>query len=275
MNVSFSKYQATGNDFILIDGFTSGFSLTSKQITRLCDRHFGVGADGVIIAKPSDKANLFMDLINSDGSQAEMSGNGIRCLAAFAIDNELVKANVEEIFVDTRAGLKTIKVNDNKFKVDMGVPAFENSDIGFLAQEKIWNYPLRVNGNELKVYGVSMGNPHCIILTEQLEKTIVDKLGPLVETHPLFKNKTNVEWVKVESDSKLSIEVWERGAGYTLACGTGACASFAAANRLGLVKNQASISLPGGELEVELQGSHLFLTGEAIKVYNGTIEVKE
>jgi len=275
MNICFSKYQATGNDFLMINGFAGDLALTAKQVNTLCNRYFGAGADGVIIVRPTDKADMFMDLINSDGSAAEMSGNGIRCLASYAIDNELIKANSGEISIDTRAGLKTIKVNNDKFKVDMGVPSFANADIGFLSDQAAWDYPIAINGSELKVYGVSMGNPHCVIFTEELEKKLVHELGPLVENHPLFKNKTNVEWVKVDSENSLSIEVWERGAGYTLACGTGSCASFAVANRLGLVKNQASISLPGGELEVELQSGHLFLTGEAKKVYNGTIEIKE
>lgn len=268
--ISFSKYQATGNDFIVFNSFQINIDFLPQEIKQFCDRHFGIGADGIIIARPSNTADIYMDYYNSDGSKAEMCGNGIRALAAFAKDNNLVTG--EEIKVETRAGLKVINVDYSTYQVDMGAPSYDSQEIGFGADEQMWAYPLQINGSKLEVYGVSIGNPHCIIFTKNLDSEPVEQLGPVIENHPLFKNRINVEWVEVESDKKLNVKVWERGVGYTLACGTGACASFAVANRLNLVNNQANISLPGGELEVELAGDSLLLKGEAKLVFQGTID---
>jgi diaminopimelate epimerase len=260
----------------------------------MCDRHFGIGADGLIVVRPSNTADLFMDYYNSDGSVAEMCGNGIRCTAAFALDNGLTAISNQPCLsagrhsaesrgqtsleacppmnIETRAGIKNIKVNQDSYSVDMGEPSFENKAIGFKADGEMWAYPLEIDGQTLKVYGASMGNPHCVIFTDNLEAKTVRDLGLLIENNPLFVNKINVEWVKVVSKESLAVEVWERGAGYTLACGTGACAAFAVANKLNYVKNKAIISLPGGEVEVELQGNSLFLKGKAELVFKGEIE---
>ena len=271
MSISFSKYQATGNDFILINGIDTEISLDTNKIKELCDRQFGIGADGLIIAKPSDSADFFMDYYNSDGSVAEMCGNGIRALSAFLEQKN--KAISSEIKIDTRAGVRQIELNDDLITVNMGNPSFEKADIGFDGETEMWDFPLQVNGSKLKVYGVSIGNPHCIIFTDDISKAPVNELGPKVEKHPLFKNQINVEWVEIENAKNLNVKVWERGAGYTLACGTGACASLAVANRLEKVEKQAIVSLPGGELKVEFRGSSLFLTGKAELVFEGDIDL--
>ncbi len=256
MKLNFSKYQATGNDFVLINGLSSVVKLEPAAIQKICDRHFGIGADGLIIAAPSEKGDIFMDYYNSDGSIAEMCGNGVRALAAFAGHQK------SEIKVETRAGLKTVKINGNLLTVDMGKASFGK-----------WNYPLTVNNHTITIYEASMGNPHCIIFTDNAETAPVEELGPVIENHPIFKNRTNVEWVEVKDKNNMAIKVWERGVGYTLACGTGVCASFAVANRLNLVEKQANISLPGGQLQVELADENLLLTGEAKKVFEGIVTI--
>ena len=271
MSISFSKYQATGNDFILINGIDTEISLDTNKIKELCDRQFGIGADGLIIAKASDSADFFMDYYNSDGSIAEMCGNGIRALSAFLEQKN--KANSNEIKIDTRAGVKQIELIDDLITVNMGEPSFEKADIDFDGDGEMWGFPLQLNGSKLEVYGVSMGNPHCVIFTDNISKAPVKELGPKVEKHPLFKNHINVEWVEVENAQKLNVKVWERGAGYTLACGTGACASLAVAKRLDRAEKQVIVSLPGGELKVEFRGSCLFLTGKTELVFEGDIDL--
>lgn len=310
MDVSFSKYQAAGNDFILIDGFSAEIAIGPKQIKKLCDRNLGIGADGLIIARPSEKADLFMDYYNADGSLAEMCGNGVRALADFYISN--VKSQMSnvivskakqslglprrpshdmggtprnDISVETRAGIKTIKVENGLYKVDMGKASFSNKDIGFDSDKPMWAYPLEITptgrhpererriSEPIEIYGASMGNPHCIIFTDDIENAPVKELGPAIEINPLFKNRINVEWVQVNNNEKISVKVWERGAGSTLSCGTGACAAFAVASKLGFVKNKAVASLPGGDLQVEWAGENLLLTGPAKKVFEGSIKI--
>ncbi|TET52866.1 MAG: diaminopimelate epimerase, partial [Actinobacteria bacterium] len=175
--------------------------------------------------------------------------------------------------VETRGGLKVIEKVGDLFQVSMGAPSFKNVEIGFLADGEMTDYLLKVNGSEVEVNGVSIGNPHCVIFTDSLNEELVKKLGPIIENHNLFKNKINVEWAQIESKQKVNVAVWERGAGYTLACGTGACAVFAVARKKGLVENRAIISLPGGDLEVEFHGESLFLKGEARKIFEGKINI--
>ncbi|KKM77426.1 hypothetical protein LCGC14_1370130 [marine sediment metagenome] len=271
MSTSFSKYQATGNDFILIDGLDNGVGLDKNKIKVMCDRHFGIGADGLIIVESSTTADFFMNLYNADGSVAEMSGNGIRTLTAFLLDKGHISGNKVEI--ETRGGIKKIDIDDRLFSVDMGEPSFDKRSIGFTAEDDMWAYPLTINDQEIEVYGASMGNPHCIILTEDIGNAPVKELGPVIEKHDLFANDINVEWVQIESPENLKVEVWERGVGYTLACGTGACAALAVTNKLDLVKNKAKVSLPGGELQVEFRGKRLHLTGNANLVFKGSIDL--
>lgn len=274
MNINFSKYQATGNDFVLINGFKAYISLTKEQIAEVCDRHFGIGADGLIIARSTEDADVFMDYYNCDGSIAEMCGNGVRALSAFSKDENIENArSLKSINVQTRAGLKAVRIEDDIYSVNMGPASFDNESLGFASNEAMWKYPLEINSQVIEIYGASMGNPHCIIFTDDIDNAPVNELGPLIEHNELFKNRINVEWVEVQDELNMKVKVWERGVGYTLACGTGVCASFAIANRLNFVKNKANVSLPGGNLKVELQDKDLLLSGQAKKVFSGDIEI--
>ncbi len=265
--LSFIKMQGSGNDFILIDGRKGSLDQLelNKLAVTLCDRHFGIGADGLLIVWPSDKAHYRMQVINSDGSEAEMCGNGIRCFAKYVYETD--KLTEEVISVDTPAGtiLPAVILDHGKVigvEVDMGKPT------------KIQGSRLKIQGQALDIQEVSMGNPHAVILVEDLSKIDLAEIGPEIENDPHFPNRTNVEFVKVLNDKELEVLVWERGAGKTLACGTGACASLVAANLAGKVGKRAIVHLPGGDLDVEwAEDDHVLLRGPAEKVFEGKYNV--
>lgn len=271
----FVKWQACGNDFVFVNGFEEKLEEVTKYTKEICHRHFGVGADGIIFILPSDKADLKMRIFNSDGSEAEMCGNGIRAFAKWALELGLVKE--KRISVETGAGILYPEVLDNGMvRVDMGKPhlnAAEIPAVGFrdgpiinetLASEK--------TGKSYQITCVSMGNPHCIIFVDDAEGADVTGEGPLLETDPHFPKKTNVEFVQQLGPHHFRMRVWERGAGVTMACGTGTCAAVTAAILNGKVKGSADVTLDGGNLHIEWDGnpeSHVFMTGPAVKVFEG------
>jgi diaminopimelate epimerase len=277
----FAKYHGIGNDFVMLADPRDELELTPRLVRALSDRHFGIGADGVIRVAPGvDGADLTMDYVNSDGSVGEMCGNGIRCLALFALQEGMTDAT--HLQVATGAGLKTIEVEEaGRVRVDMGAPIFEPAAIPIR-----WEGPealhakLEVDGEVFEATCLSMGNPHAVLFVDDPERAPVTTLGPRLETHEVFPNRANVEFVRVVTPGRVEMRVWERGAGETLACGTGAAAAAVAARLVGGADAEMVVSLPGGELEIEWEGSlgddkPVFMTGPAVRSFEGEVDLEE
>lgn len=273
-----SKYHGTGNDFVMIEDPADRLALSPALVAGLCDRHRGVGADGVIRIAPAAEADFFMDYWNADGEVAEMCGNGIRCLAKYVFDRGLTDRH--EIDVDTRAGVKrlVLAVEDGAVRavtVDMDPPAFERGVLPMAGppDEPFLDRPFEVDGTAYRATAVSMGNPHLVLIGDaDPAETDVRRLGPVLEHHADFPRRTNVEFVRIE-DGAVRVRVWERGSGETMACGTGACASLVAANLSGHVGRRAQVRFPGGELEVEWAADdHVLLTGPATFVFDAEVD---
>jgi diaminopimelate epimerase len=271
----FAKYHGTGNDFVMLEDLGNRQELTPGLVSSLCDRHTGVGADGVIRIAPSSDSDFFMDYWNADGNVAEMCGNGIRCLAKYVFDRGLTSKT--ELRVDTRAGVKDLILNVadgavTSVRVDMGTPAFTRKEIPMAGPpgETFIDEPITAGDVKYRATAVSMGNPHLVLIGETDPSEIdVRVLGPALQRHPEFPEQTNVEFVRV-TDGAVAVRVWERGSGETMACGTGACASLVAASRVGLVGREAPVRFPGGTLEVEWgRDDRVSLTGPASFVFDG------
>lgn len=273
----FAKYQGTGNDFVMVSNLDDSLELTPSLVRSLCDRRFGIGADGVIRVAPSGRAHFFMDYVNSDGSPSEMCGNGVRCLAVFARAEGLTDDAV--IDVDTRSGVKRVTVDGDRVRVDMGPPIFEPSEIPVTlegAGSDALRTKLEFDDETIEAALLSMGNPHAVLFVEDASSAPVTTLGARLEEHPAFPNKANIEFVTVDSPNHLTIRVWERGSRETLACGTGACAAAVAARLLRDTDAKVTVGLRGGELEVEWSGSltaeaPVFMTGPAVEVFRGEV----
>lgn len=307
MNIVFTKMQGLGNDFILIDcrgteaGVWPGFADNPElgEISRkLCDRRFGVGADQLLLLYPSEIADFHMRIFNSDGSEVEMCGNGIRCFAKYIWDRGLSDKNRLE--VETLAGIIIAERVGLLIRVDMGEPILEAelipvklSRLSAVSSQQsaeaetdfsptthksspIVNYPLQVADKELRITCVSMGNPHAVIVVDNLAAFNIAYYGSLLEKHPIFPNKTNTEFIEVLNASEVRMRVWERGAGETMACGTGASAVVVAASLLGLISKKAIVHLAGGDLSVEWRpDNHVYMTGPAEEVFAGNINLRE
>jgi diaminopimelate epimerase len=275
--VRFAKYQGIGNDFVMIADPGDELKLSPEAVRRVCDRRFGIGADGVIrVALGRDGGELLMDYVNSDGSIGEMCGNGIRCLALFARTEGMTSA--DELRVETRAGVKTVEVQpEDRVRVDMGAPIFIPADIPVQWEGgDALRARLTLQATEVEVACLSMGNPHAVLFVEDPNEAPVRTMGPAIERHSAFPNGANVEFVRVLSPDRVRMRVWERGSGETLACGTGACAAAVATRLLAGGGERITVELPGGEAEVEWRGSlheeaPVFLTGPATKVFEGEI----
>jgi diaminopimelate epimerase len=276
--MEFSKYEATGNDFVMIDGLSGAPELSGDLISKLCDRRRGIGADGVIVMLPSAVSDFRMRIFNADGSEAEMCGNGIRALFLFAMDRGVLDSR--EIMVETRAGEKSVKFSgvcggETVFTVDMGRPAYRFADIPMDGPPDAEAIKVEIPLDEqvIEATCVSMGNPHCVVFVENAAEYPVRKIGPQVESHVLFPKKTNVEFVEVRDMERLIARVWERGVGETLACGTGACASLVASKLNQKCGDRATVIVPGGPMEVRWEEGPVSLTGPARHVFDGAIEV--
>lgn len=276
MEIEFTKYHGLGNDFILIDNRSKSDPLiTSEQTVQWCDRNFGIGADGVIFALPGQEGTDYsMRIFNADGSEPEMCGNGIRCLAKFIADLQGV-TDSREYRIHTLAGVITPKLEDNgKVRVNMGMPQLLASQIPTtLAQgdQKVIDVPLEVGGNSWQVTCVSMGNPHCITYVEDVSAIPLDIIGSQFEHHSVFPKRTNTEFIQVVRPDYIKMRVWERGAGATLACGTGACASVVAGVLTGKCDRICTVELPGGCLDIEWSevDQRIYMTGPAQQVFTG------
>jgi len=268
----FHKYQAIGNDYLVIEGATG--QLTPSLVRRICDRHFGIGSDGILLGAraPSDP-RFVLRIFNPDGSEAEKSGNGIRIFARYLWDSGLV--GVEFFSVLTKGGPVRCQVRENgkHVFVEMGRASFQSVDIPVAGTPREVVDEHLVIGNEaLRITGVSVGNPHCVVHVDVATPELAHRLGPLMENHAMFPNRTNVQFVQVLGPQRIRIEIWERGAGYTLASGSSSCAAAAASVRLGLCNGEITVDMPGGTLQVGV-GPDFSLTmlGPAKKVASGDI----
>ncbi|AGB40935.1 diaminopimelate epimerase [Halobacteroides halobius DSM 5150] len=274
----FTKMHGLGNDFVLVNCFKEEVEEPSKLATKICDRNFGVGADGLVLILPSqlDEADFRMRIFNPDGSEPEMCGNAIRCFARYLFERGLTdKLNIN---VETLAGIikPQLIVNNDKVelvKVDMGEPRLKRSRIPMVGEEQdqVVGAEINVAGQEVEVTCVSMGNPHCIIFVDDIKKAPVEELGPKVEVHDAFPEDINVEFIEVVNDTEIEMRVWERGAGVTLACGTGACASTVACILNNLTANKLTVHLLGGDLVIEwdANNNHVYMSGPATEVFTG------
>lgn len=278
--INFTKMQGLGNDFVVLDYEEyKKTNKTPKELAlKLCDRHFGIGADGLIIVNPDTKdTDIGWIFYNNDGSIAQMCGNGIRCFAKYVFEKGYV--NKKEFSVETKAGTIIPKILDNGLvRVNMSQPILEPEKIPVKVNNNL-NFEVVVSDRTFIANAVSMGNPHCIIITDENTKELALKYGREIETHPLFPEKTNVEFIKILSRDEINLDVWERGCAITLACGTGACASVTAAILNGLCDNKVKVNLPGGQLLIEWDGNindtkhDIFMSGRADYSFTGQIEV--
>ena len=276
----FSKYHGIGNDFVMLADPEDRRALSPEMVRKLCDRRFGVGADGVIRVAPGPEGtDLFMDYVNSDGSTGEMCGNGIRCLALFARAQGMVSA--DELRIHTRAGVKPVWIEGERVRVDMGPPIFEPSGIPVAWEgSDALHAKIELNDQVLEAACLSMGNPHAVLFVEEPNEVDVPGVGAAIEHHRMFPNGVNVEFMTVESPRRVRMRVWERGSGETLACGTGAAAVAVAARLLGNAEPELTVALPGGELEVQWTGSlddpqSVYMTGPAVESFTGDIDIEE
>ncbi len=277
--MKFVKMHGLGNDFIMINSLNENLPDDLAEFSRKnCDRHFGIGADGVIIIRPSTTADMRMQIINSDGSEAEMCGNGIRCFAKYLYERKIVTK--KSMAIETLAGLikPTVIVDENDkvmaIEVDMGTPILRGEEIPTtFQQESIVNEPVVIDGREFFITAVSMGNPHCVIFSDDLSDENLHRWGPKIEKSAYFPKKTNVEFVKVLNEHEAQMRVWERGAAVTLACGTGACATLTACLLNNKTKNELTLHLDGGDLYLHLgDDGHLYMRGSACDVFEGWID---
>ncbi len=273
--MKFTKMHGIGNDYIYINCFEEKIANPEHLAIAISDRHFGVGGDGLVLIMPSNIADARMRMFNSDGSEAEMCGNAIRCVGKFLFDHRIF--NQENIKIETLAGIKHLNLDIkqgivNSVKVDMGEPIFQSDLIPVKGPTRIiTGDPITINNRCYQFSAVSMGNPHCVIFVPEITDTMVLTDGPIIEVDPLFPRKINVEFVKINSKNSLTMRVWERGSGETMACGTGACASVVAAISNNLTDRIVSVKLLGGELLIEWEpvSNHVFMTGPAVTVFEG------
>ena len=275
----FTKAHGLGNDFVIVNTLEeSGVPENREELgalaARICHRQFGVGADGLILIKKSDQADIYMQIINSDGSEPEMCGNGIRCVARYVYETGLVPR--QKVRVETLAGIMVPEIimdGDESFlvRVDMGKPRLERAEIPMQGLPgKVLNEPLEIDGNVFMITAVSMGNPHCVIFVDDARAVPLLELGPKLETHPAFPRKVNVEFVQIVNDKEVIMRVWERGAGLTMACGTGTCAAVVASHLNGHTGRKVKVHLAAGHLNIEwADNNNVYMTGPARKVFTG------
>lgn len=276
--MKFTKMEGLGNDYVYINCFKENVKHPEEVAKKLSDRHFGIGSDGLILIKPSDKADFEMEMYNSDGSRSEMCGNGIRCVGKYVYDYGLTDKT--EISVDTLAGIKYLKLEvvDGKVEfvtVNMGAPQLDPKLIPVaMDKERIVDMPVYIGDSKYNITCVSMGNPHCITFVDHTVKLPIEKIGPEFENDQLFPNRVNVEFVKIINRKEVKMRVWERGTGETLACGTGACAVTVACILNGLTEDEITVHLLGGDLRVKWDQDEnvVYMTGPAKVVFDGELQ---
>lgn len=273
----FTKMHGIGNDYVYVDRMSERVDDPEQVARQVSDRHFGIGADGLILICPSETADFRMEMYNADGSQGAMCGNGIRCVAKYVYDHRLT--DKEHIRIETKSGIKSLDltVQDGKVslvRVAMGAPILQAEEIPIRTdREQVLAMPIEVGGMEYRITGVSMGNPHVVVYLDDVTGFDIEKWGPQFETHPLFPDRINTEFCKVLDEKIIQMRVWERGSGETMACGTGACAAAVSSILNGYTKEQVTVRLLGGDLEIfwDRRADQVYMTGPAVEVFSGEI----
>lgn len=281
MNLSFTKMQGAGNDFVVVDGFSAPISLTSEQIKKIANRHFGVGCDQLLLVEKTALPNVDFKyrIFNTDGGEVEQCGNGARCFVRFVFDKGLT--NKTQIDVETASGIITLRLQkDNQVTVNMGAPRFEPNEIPFIADTRAKTYALQLHKQTVEISAVSMGNPHTVTIVDDVDSTNVAELGPEIESHARFPERVNVGFMQVINQHVIKLRVYERGSGETLACGTGACAAVVSGIQLGLLQSPVTVNARGGDLSIEWANKNLhgnaspvLMTGDAEIVFEGSITI--
>jgi diaminopimelate epimerase len=273
--MKFTKMEGLGNDYVYVNCFQEHIDNPSQMAVKVSDRHFGIGSDGLILIKPSDKADFCMDMYNADGTQSEMCGNGIRCVGKYVYDYGLTSKT--SISVETLAGIKYLDLQVENGKValvtvNMGAPELVPAKIPVKSEKEILiREPIEVKGKTYEMTCVSMGNPHCVVFVEDTAAFPLEEVGPEFEKHPVFPNRVNAEFIQILDRKTVNMRVWERGTGETLACGTGACASTVACILNGLTEEEITLHLLGGDLKVrwDREENLVYMTGPATVVFDG------
>lgn len=276
MRLRFTKMHGLGNDFIVIDGVSQKVRLSEDRIRQLSDRHFGVGCDQLLLVEAPSRPDIDFRyrIFNADGGEVENCGNGARCFARFVIERRLT--GKRQIRVETACGDMLLKVADNgEVSVEMGVPRLAPEEVPFDAEAQAVGYELEVDGQLLDISAVSMGNPHAVLLVNNVASAPVAELGPQIERHPRFPKRVNAGFMQIVSPSEINLRVYERGAGETLACGTGACAAVVAGRLRQLLDSPVKVNLPGGSLTIEWAGpgEQVIMAGPATTVFHGQVKI--
>jgi len=276
MEIQFTKMHGLGNDFVVIDAINQEIDLSEDQVRFIADRHFGVGCDQLLLveAAATDEVDFFYRIFNADGGEVEQCGNGARCFAVFVREKGLTDKDF--IRVETASGVIELQVQpDGQITVDMGIPEFNPWDIPFNVDTRLDEYALDLGGQVLKIGAVSMGNPHAVTIVDNVDTVAVDELGAGIENHALFPNRVNAGFMQIVDERHIRLRVFERGAGETLACGTGACAAMVVGRLQGHLTDEVQVDLPGGSLQISWQGeaSPVMMTGPATTVFEGKITV--
>jgi diaminopimelate epimerase len=274
MQIDFTKYHALGNDYIVVNPKDLVLPLTADQVKRICHRNYGVGSDGILLGPlPSECAQYALKIYNPDGSLAEKSGNGLRIFSRYLWDSKLV--GPEEFAIETDGGLvrSTVFENGRMVRVEMGKVSFDSEKIPVLGPKReVINEKITVGGREFVYCAATIGNPHCVLPLPEISAKLAHEFGPLLETHSNFPRKTNVQFLKVLDRANIQIEIWERGAGYTLASGSSSSAAASVAHKLGLVDRTVSVHSPGGIIKIEIRdGFDIMMTGSVTRVCAGSI----
>ncbi|MBP6058529.1 MAG: diaminopimelate epimerase [Nitrosomonas sp.] len=275
MKLKFTKMHGLGNDFVVLDGINQSISLNQQQMRLLADRHFGIGCDQILLVEQaSGQADFRYRIFNADGGEVEQCGNGARCFVRYVHDHGLTRKN--EIRIETLGGVISPKLEINgNITVDMGKPIFEPEKIPFVAEKDALTYSLEIQDTPVKISALSMGNPHAVRVVADIDSAPVATEGALIETHPRFPKRVNVGYMQIIDRNRIKLRVFERGAGETLACGTGACAAVVAGIRLDLLAHQVTVSTRGGELKIHWDGPDepVWMTGPAVTVFEGEINL--
>ena len=275
MKLKFTKMQGLGNDFVVLDGINQSITLNPQQIRRLADRHFGIGCDQLLLVeKAIGQADFRYRIFNADGGEVEQCGNGARCFVRYVHDHGLTEKR--EIRIETLSGVISPKLEmDGKITVNMGIPIFAPDKIPFVTEKQALTYQLELPAGPVTISALSMGNPHAVRVVRDTENAPVETEGALIESHPRFPKHVNVGYMQVIDRTNIKLRVFERGAGETLACGTGACAAVVAGINLGLLDNRIIVSTKGGELTIDWRGNDepVWMTGPAVTVFEGEINL--
>ena len=273
MKIDYFKYHALGNDYIVIDPNRTKISLTKENIQLICHRNFGLGSDGILFGPIFDGGGIKLRILNPDGSEAEKSGNGIRIFSRYLFDQGYINTN--SFTLDTLGGTVIVTILDGKcelIRVDMGTVTFlsESIPVAGLSREVV-DEVLELDKGSFRITCLSIGNPHCVLPMDLISEKLAKDLGPVIENHPMFPNRINIQLLKILDRKNIEIEIWERGAGYTLASGSSSCAAASAAYKLGLVDNQVKVHMPGGVIDIEINpDGHVHMTGSVSSVASGT-----